>query len=628
MANNKTNNQESFDPEVNEENKDKTVKRPVSQGTALAAAEKPDDFMGSISRIFKEILKQKWLMLVVFISSIVSVVLSTMGPRILGQATTELFNGVVAQLQGRGSIDFTRIRDILLFVLFIYLLSAVFSALQGFIMTNVTENVTYSLRKRLLEKIDRMPMKYFESRPYGEVLSRITNDIDTLGGGLSQSITQILTSILTMIGIAYMMFSINVTMALTVMVVLPVSIFMIRFLMRRSQKFFQTQQRSLGIINGQIEEVFAGQNIVKAFNQEGTALESFMKENDELKESAWKSQFFSGIMFPLMRLIGNLGYVAVVISGAYMAIMGRISVGDIQAFTQYVGRFTQPITQMAQIVTLMQSMAAAGERVYEFLDEAEEDQHSGQTLDVDKVEGNVAFDQVKFGYNPNQAVIHQFSAEIKPGQKVALVGPTGAGKSTVVKLLMRFYDVNNGKIMIDHVDSNHYSRVSYQQAMAMVLQDTWLFNGSLMENIRYGRLDATDEEVIEAAKAARVHHYITSLAGGYDFELNEEASNISQGQKQLLTIARAILANRPILILDEATSSVDTRTEILIQEAMDRLMEGRTSFIIAHRLSTIRNADLILYMEHGDIVEQGNHQSLMDMNGRYADLYNSQFVTQ
>lgn len=608
--------------------KDNEPKKAVGPGSRQQqVVGKPKDFMASIWRIGREIFSHKWRMILVFLTTILSVIFSILGPKTLGEATTELFNGIVRQTQGTGSIDYSAIGRILLFVLFLYVVSSIFGALQGFIMTTVTETVTYDLRKNMIAKIDRMPMSYFESRPYGEVLSRINNDVDTLGQSLSQGVTQLLTSILTMIGIAGIMLSMNVVLAIVVMLIVPISIAVVRFIMNRSQRYFRSQQKSVGVINGQVEEVYSGHQIVKAYNQEERTLSEFLVENEKLKESAWKSQFFSGVLFPFMRFLGSLGYVAVVLVGAYMVMIGAMNVGDIQAFTQYVNRFTQPITQLAQIVSMMQTMAAAGERVFEFLDEEEESQTEGDILDVSQVQGEIQFDHVAFGYDPDQSIINDFSAKVKPGQKVALVGPTGAGKTTVVKLLMRFYDVDNGSILVDNQPTNLFSRQSYQQAMAMVLQDTWLFKGSILENIRYGRLDATDEEVIDAAKAARVHHFIKQLPGAYKFEINEEASNISQGQKQLLTIARAILADRPILILDEATSSVDTRTEILIQEAMDELMKGRTSFVIAHRLSTIKDADLILYMEQGDIVEQGNHETLIEQEGRYANLYNSQFAT-
>lgn len=610
---------------MSQENKGKTSSGPGSRQPGVVG--KPKDFMGSISRIAKEIFSHKWKMLIVILTTILSVVFSILGPKALGSATTELFNGIVRQTQGTGSIDFTAIGRILMYVILLYVVSTVFGAVQGYIMATVSETVTYDLRKNMIAKINRMPMSYFESRPYGEILSRINNDVDTLGQTLSQGVTQLLTSVLTMVGIAGIMLTMNWVLAIVVMLTVPISIAVIRFIMNRSQKYFRSQQKSVGIINGQVEEVYSGHQIVKAYNQEAQTAKKFMVENEKLRESAWKSQFFSGILFPFMRFLGSLGYVAVVLVGAYMVMIGAMNVGDIQAFTQYVNRFTQPISQLAQIVSMMQTMAAAGERVFEFLDETEESQTDGEILNIADIEGAIEFENVAFGYNPDQRIINDFSAKVQPGQKVALVGPTGAGKTTVVKLLMRFYDVNHGSIRIDQHPTTKFSRQSYQQAMAMVLQDTWLFKGSIMENIRYGRLDATDEEVIEAAKAARVHHFIKQLPGAYKFEINEEASNVSQGQKQLLTIARAILADRPILILDEATSSVDTRTEILIQEAMDELMKGRTSFVIAHRLSTIKDADLILYMEQGDIVEQGNHETLIAKNGRYANLYNSQFAT-
>lgn len=610
---------------MSQENKGKTSSGPGSRQPGVVG--KPKDFMGSISRIAKEIFSHKWKMLIVILTTILSVVFSILGPKALGSATTELFNGIVRQTQGTGSIDFTAIGRILMYVILLYVVSTVFGAVQGYIMATVSETVTYDLRKNMIAKINRMPMSYFESRPYGEILSRINNDVDTLGQTLSQGVTQLLTSVLTMVGIAGIMLTMNWVLAIVVMLTVPISIAVIRFIMNRSQKYFRSQQKSVGIINGQVEEVYSGHQIVKAYNQEAQTAKKFMVENEKLRESAWKSQFFSGILFPFMRFLGSLGYVAVVLVGAYMVMIGAMNVGDIQAFTQYVNRFTQPISQLAQIVSMMQTMAAAGERIFEFLDETEESQTDGEILNIADIEGAIEFENVAFGYNPDQRIINDFSAKVQPGQKVALVGPTGAGKTTVVKLLMRFYDVNYGSIRIDQQPTTKFSRQSYQQAMAMVLQDTWLFKGSIMENIRYGRLDATDEEVIEAAKAARVHHFIKQLPGAYRFEINEEASNVSQGQKQLLTIARAILADRPILILDEATSSVDTRTEILIQEAMDELMKGRTSFVIAHRLSTIKDADLILYMEQGDIVEQGNHETLIAKNGRYANLYNSQFAT-
>lgn len=588
--------------------------------------QKPKNFGQSITRLLKELMNYPKSLLAVFITAVLSTIFNIVGPKQLGRATTALFEGVMAKIQGTGNIDFNRIGRTLLIVLALYVVSGIFGMIQGWIMSTMTQRITYSLRQRLIAKIDRLPMAYFESHPYGEVLSRITNDIDTLGNGLNQSITTVITSVLTMIGILFMMFTISPLMVGVSLLIIPLSLLLVSALMKMSQKYFRAQQQGLGIINGQVEEIYSGQQVVQAYNQEKATLENFEVENASLEESAMKSQFFSGAMYPVMGFVSNLGYVGVVVTGAYLAIQGAISVGDIQAFTQYVRRFTQPITQMAQVVTQLQSMAAAGERVYEFLDEEEIEETADRVLDVDQVEGSVSFDHVQFGYEPGQVIISDFSQEVKPGQKIALVGPTGAGKSTMVKLLMRFYEVNKGAIYLDGVNIQDYTRQSYRQAIAMVLQDTWLFKGTIRENIRYGRLEATDEEVEEAAKNARVHRYIMQLPYGYDFELNDEATNISQGQKQLITIARALLSNRPILILDEATSSVDTRTEILIQEAMDELMKGRTSFVIAHRLSTIRDADLILYMEQGDIVEKGSHDELMKLDEKYAKLYNSQFI--
>ena len=531
----------------------------------------------------------------------------------------------MAKVAGTGGIDFTYIGKILLFVLGLYLLSSVLSFLQGWIMTGITQKICYRMRKEITEKINRMPMKYFESRTYGEVLSRITNDVDTLGMGLNQSVTQIITSTATIIGVLVMMLSISPLMTLIALVVLPVSGLCVSLVVKKSQKHFITQQEYLGHINGQVEESYGGHLVIKAYNKEDEMIAQFNQTNDVLYTSAWKSQFLSGIMMPIMQFIGNLGYAAVALSGGMLAIRGIITIGDIQAFIQYVKSFTQPIQQIAQVTNQVQSMAAAAERVFEFLEEEEEDQIVEQPADVTKVVGNVEFEHVSFGYNPDQMIIHDFSAKAEAGQKIAIVGPTGAGKTTMVKLLMRFYDVNSGSIRIDGHDIRDFNRRELRDAFGMVLQDTWLFKGSIMENIRYGRLDATDEEVIEAAKAAHADHFIRTLPGGYDMELNEDASNISQGQKQLLTIARAILADNRILILDEATSSVDTRTEELIQSAMDNLMKGRTSFVIAHRLSTIKNADMILVMKDGDIIEQGDHAELLAKGGFYADLYNSQF---
>ena len=533
----------------------------------------------------------------------------------------------MAKIKGTGGIDFDKIGKILLILLTMYLVSAVFSFIQGWIMTGVTQKLCFRFRKEISEKIDRMPMKYFESRTVGEVLSRITNDVDTLGQSLNQSVTILITSVTTIIGVLIMMLTISPLMTLIAFVILPISALLISLVIKHSQKYFFTQQEYLGKINGQVEEVFSGQNVIKVFNREEVVKKTFEEDNDVLYQSAWKSQFFSGMMQPIMMFVGNLGYVAVAISGSMLAIKGTIEVGDIQAFIQYVKNFTQPIQQIAQVINQVQSMAAAAERVFEFLGEEEEDQAAANPVDISEhvIEGSVEFDHVKFGYNPDNVIIHDFSANVRPGQKVAIVGPTGAGKTTMVKLLMRFYDVNSGKIMLDGHNVKDYNRRDLRSAFGMVLQDTWLFKGTIMENVRYGRLDATDEEVIAACKAAHADKFIRTLPGGYNMELNEDASNVSQGQKQLLTIARAILADNRVIILDEATSSVDTRTEEQIQNAMDNLMKGRTSFIIAHRLSTIRNADIILVMRDGDIVEQGSHEELLEKNGFYAQLYNSQF---
>ena len=548
------------------------------------------------------------------------------GPKILGKATTELFNGLVGKVNGTGGVDFGKIGMILLWTMGLYLLSALFSFVQGFIMTGISNDVSYSLRKDISKKMNRLPMKYYESRTYGEVLSRITNDVDTLQQGINQSITQLVTSVTTLIGVFVMMLSINVWMTLCAVLILPVSMGIISVVMKHSQKYFQQQQRFLGEVNGQVEEIYAGQNIVKAFNKEESVIEDFEKVNKKLYESGWKSQFFSGMMMPVMQFVGNIGYVMVALLGGYMTIKGSIEVGDIQSFFQYIRNFTQPVQQIAQVTNMMQSAAAASERVFEFLEEEEEDQQVENPVKLEgNLQGTVDFEHVSFGYNPEQMIIKDFSAHVKPGQKIAIVGPTGAGKTTMVKLLMRFYDVNKGVIRVDGHDIREFNRTELRECFGMVLQDTWLFHGTIMENIRYGRLDATDEEVIAAAKAAHAHRFIQTLPEGYQTVLNEETSNVSQGQKQLLTIARAILADNKLLILDEATSSVDTRTEVRIQKAMDNLMRGRTSFVIAHRLSTIRDADLILVMKDGDIIEQGNHEELLAMQGFYANLYNSQF---
>ena len=595
-------------------------------GRGQMPVEKAKDFKGSIGKLFAYMKQYHAAVAVVILCAIASTVFSVIGPDILGKATTELSNGLLAKIQGTGSIDFTKIGQILLFVLGLYLLSTLFSFVQGWLMTGVTQKVCYRMRKDISEKIDRMPMAYFESRTYGEVLSRITNDVDTLGQSLNQNITQIITSVATMVGVLVMMLRISPLMTLIAVVILPISVTLISLVVKKSQKYFKQQQEYLGHINGQVEETYAGHTVIQAYNKEKDMVQQFQETNDTLYHSAWKSQFLSGLMQPIMMFVGNLGYVAVALSGGLLAIRGTITIGDIQAFIQYVKNFTQPMQQIAQVLNQVQSMAAASERVFEFLEEAEEVQTAEHPLELENVEGNVDFQHVSFGYQPEQCVIHDFSAKVKSGQKIAIVGPTGAGKTTMVKLLMRFYDVSGGAILLDGHDVRDFDRHKLRESFGMVLQDTWLFQGTIMENIRYGRLDATDEEVIAAAKAAHADSFIRQLPDGYQMELNEDASNVSQGQKQLLTIARAILADNRVMILDEATSSVDTRTEILIQKAMDHLMEGRTSFIIAHRLSTIRNADMILVMKDGDIIEQGTHEELLEKNGFYADLYRSQFA--
>ncbi|MDY6155057.1 MAG: ABC transporter ATP-binding protein [Agathobacter sp.] len=587
--------------------------------------EKPKDFKGSSKKLIKYLGKYWIAIVIVMIFAAASTVFSVAGPKVMGKATTALAEGLMDKISGTGGIDFDYIAKVLLFTLGLYIISAVFMFIQGLIMTNITQKTCYRMRKEIVEKINRMPMKYFESRTYGEVLSRITNDVDTLGQSLNQSITQVITSVATLIGTLVMMLSISPLMTIISIVILPVSAFLISFVVKHSQKFFRQQQEYLGHINGQVEEVYGGHLIIKAYNKEEETVSAFRQANDVLYRSAWKSQFLSGLMMPIMQFVGNLGYAGVAISGGILAIKKVITIGDIQAFIQYVKNFTQPIQQIAQVATQLQSMTAASERVFEFLEEEEEDITVEDPVSVSDIEGRVEFSHVKFGYDPDNMIIKDFSAKVEPGQQVAIVGPTGAGKTTMVKLLMRFYDVNSGSILVDGHDVREYNRPQLREAFGMVLQDTWLFKGTIMENIRYGRLDATDEEVIEAAKAAHAHHFIQTLPGGYNMELNEDASNVSQGQKQLLTIARAILADNRILILDEATSSVDTRTEIRIQKALDNLMRGRTSFVIAHRLSTIKNADMILVMKDGDIIEQGNHEELIKKNGFYAELYNSQF---
>ena len=603
----------------------KQTPRRRGPGGGMAPAEKAKNFKGSISKLMQYIGRYKIAILAVMIMAAASTVFTVIGPKVLGKATTGLSEGLMKKITGTGGIDFSYIGRILIIVLCLYACSAIFSFIQGWIMTGVSQKVCYRLRKEISEKINRMPMKYFESRTYGEVLSRITNDVDTLGMGLNQSITTIITSVATMIGVLVMMLSISPLMTIIAIVILPISVGLVSFVVKKSQSYFKTQQEYLGHINGQIEETYGGHMVVKSFNKEKDMVDTFDKTNAVLYSSAWKSQFFSGMMQPIMMFVGNLGYAGVALSGGMLAINGVITIGDIQAFIQYVKNFTQPITQIAQVINQVQSMAAASERVFEFLEEEEEEQIAANPVPTDNIRGEVEFKHVKFGYKEDQIIIRDFCANVKPGQKVAIVGPTGAGKTTMVKLLMRFYDVNSGEILIDGHNIKDFNRRELRDAFGMVLQDTWLYKDTIMENIRYGKLDATDEEVIAAAKAAHAHHFIETLPGGYNMELNEDASNVSQGQKQLLTIARAILADNPILILDEATSSVDTRTEIQIQNAMDNLMKGRTSFVIAHRLSTIKDADIILVMKEGDIVEQGNHEELLAKGGFYADLYNSQF---
>ncbi|MCI8884609.1 MAG: ABC transporter ATP-binding protein [Dorea sp.] len=587
--------------------------------------EKAKDFRGTMKKLAVYLGAYKVPLLFVVIFAIGSTIFNIVGPKILGRATTEIFNGLVGKISGGAGIDFEKIGRILLLLLALYACSALFSFVQGYIMTGVSQKLTYRMRKEISEKINRMPMNYFDKMSHGEILSRITNDVDTLSQSLNQSATQMITSVTTIIGVLIMMLSISPLMTLIAILILPVSVGMISVIVKNSQKYFKSQQEYLGHVNGQVEEVYGGHNIVKAFNKEEDVIAEFDRDNDKLYESAWKSQFLSGMMMPIMMFVGNLGYVAVVILGGWLAMKDMIEVGDIQSFIQYVRNFTQPIQQAAQVANMLQSTAAASERVFEFLEEEEEDQTAEHPASIEGLEGRVEFDHVKFGYHADHTIINDFSAKVEPGQKIAIVGPTGAGKTTMVKLVMRFYDVNSGAIRVDGHDIRDFNRSELREMFGMVLQDTWLFKGSIEDNIRYGKLDATREEVVEAAKAAYVHRFVQTLPGGYDMELNEEASNVSQGQKQLLTIARAILADPKILILDEATSSVDTRTEVRIQKAMDNLMRGRTSFVIAHRLSTIRDADLILVMKDGDIVEQGSHEELLARNGFYADLYNSQF---
>ena len=594
-------------------------------GRGMQPTEKAKDFKGSMKKLFGYMGRYKFRFILMFIFAVAGTAFNIAGPKILGKATTELFNGLVAKVNGTGGIDFSKIGMILLWTLGLYVASACFSLIQGFVMTGISNDVTYNLRKDISKKINRLPMNYFESRTNGEILSRVTNDVDTLQMSINQSMTQLITSVTTLIGVFIMMLSINVWMTLAALLILPVSMFIINKVMKHSQKYFQAQQEYLGKVNGQVEENFGGHDVVRVFNKEQDVLKEFERDNQKLYESAWKSQFFSGMMMPIMQFVGNLGYVMVALLGGIFAIKGTIEVGDIQSFFQYIRNFTQPIQQIAQVTNLLQSSAAASERVFEFLEEPEEELQPENPDSIEGLEGNVQFEHVKFGYNPDKIIINDFSADVHDGQKIAIVGPTGAGKTTMVKLLMRFYDVNGGSIKVDGHDVRNFNRSNLREMFGMVLQDTWLFSGTIMENIRYGRLDATDEEVIAAAKAAHIHNFIMQQPGGYQMVLDEETSNVSQGQKQLLTIARAILADNKILILDEATSSVDTRTEMQIQKAMDNLMKGRTSFVIAHRLSTIRDADLILVMKDGHVIEQGNHEELLARKGFYADLYNSQF---
>ncbi len=586
---------------------------------------KAKDFKGSLKKLVKYMSVYKVQMLFVAVFAVCGTVFNIVGPKILGKATTEIFNGLVSKVSGGSGMDFGKIGQILLITLGLYVVSALCSFIQGMIMTGISQKTTYRLRKDITEKVNRMPMDYFDTKPVGEVLSRVTNDVDTLGQSLNQSATQLITSVTTLIGVLVMMLSISPLMTVVALLILPISVGLISFVMKHSQKYFSGQQEYLGNVNGQVEEVYSGHNVIKAFNKEDDVIREFDRTNDKLYESAWKSQFFSGMMMPVMQFVGNLGYVGVAILGGFLAIKKTIEVGDIQSFIQYVRNFTQPIQQVAQVTNMLQLAAASSERVFEFLEEKEEDQTVEHPVSVEGLHGNVQFENVHFGYNPEKIIINDFSANVKEGQKIAIVGPTGAGKTTMIKLLMRFYDVNSGSIKIDGHDVRDFNRSELREMFGMVLQDTWLFHGTIMDNIRYGKLDATEEEVIQAAKAAHVHRFVQTLPGGYQMEINEEATNISQGQKQLLTIARAILADPKILILDEATSSVDTRTEVRIQKAMDNLMKGRTSFVIAHRLSTIRDADLILVMKDGDIIEQGTHTQLLAKNGFYAELYNSQF---
>ena len=606
----------------------KGMKRPggMGGGHMKMGQEKAKDFKGTMKKLISYLSSYKLAILLVIVFAIVSSVFNIVGPKILGNATTKIFEGLVSKVSNSGGgIDFDAIFRTLTILASLYIISSIFSFVQTFITSDISQKVSYNLRKSISEKINKLPLNYYDKKTNGEVLSRVTNDIDAISQNLNQILSQMITSATTLIGVLIMMLSISVTMTLVSLIVIPLSLVMIMLVVKKSQKHFRAQQEYLGHTNGHIEEMYSGHNIMKAFNGEEKAIEEFDKLSDTLYNSAWKSQFLSGMMMPIMTFIGNLGYVIVAIMGGFLAIRNKIQVGDILAFIQYVRSFMQPIAQTAQIANVMQQTAAAAERVFEFLEEEEVVEDVKNPISTEGIEGAVEFDHVRFGYNEDKIIINDFSINIKPGQKVAIVGPTGAGKTTIVKLLMRFYELNGGKILIDGHDYRDFTRNDLRKIFGMVLQDTWLFNGNIMENIRYGRLDASDEEVIEAAKLAHAHHFIKTLADGYNMEINEEADNISQGQKQLLTIARAILSDPKILILDEATSSVDTRTEVLIQQAMENLMEGRTSFIIAHRLSTIKNADVILVMKDGDIVEQGNHEELLKSKGFYSELYNSQF---
>ncbi|EPY2275398.1 ABC transporter ATP-binding protein [Clostridium sporogenes] len=596
-------------------------------GGPMGAVEKAKDFKGTMKNLGRYIMPYKMSIIFVIVLAIGSAAFSIVGPKILGKATTKLFEGLVQKVTGvKGAlIDFDYIGKIIILLLVLYIISAIFSFVQGYMMSSVAQKISYEFRREISEKINRMPIKYFDNKTHGEVLSRVTNDVDTVSQTLNQSMSQIITSVVTIIGVLIMMLSISWQMTIVALLILPVSMMIIMLVVKKSQKYFKAQQEDLGNINGHVEEIYGGHNIMKAFNREQEAVEEFDKINDKLYSSAWKSQFLSGMMMPIMSFIGNIGYVLVSILGGWLAIKKTIEVGDILSFIQYVRSFTQPISQVAQIANVLQSTAAAAERVFEFIEEEEEVKETENPVKLEKVSGEVEFKDIKFGYNQDKIIINDFNAKIKPGQKIAIVGPTGAGKTTIIKLLMRFYDVNDGGIFIDGHNINDFKRADLRKMFGMVLQDTFLFTGTIKENIAYGKLGASDEEIIKAAKSAHVHNFVETLPNGYDMELNEEASNISQGQKQLLTIARAILSDPKILILDEATSSVDTRTELLIQKAMENLMEGRTSFIIAHRLSTIKDADLILVMKDGDIIEQGNHEELLKANGFYSSLYNSQF---